>query len=83
MTWMIIATYDGSKLIPDEPLPLKPGTRVSLTVHPVAEQPSSDASPATSFFDIALSMDLDGPSDWSSRVDHYLYGLMVSDNDEP
>jgi hypothetical protein len=76
------ATYDGSKLVPDEPLPLKPGTRVWLTVQPVADQPSSDASSTPSFIDIALPMKTDGPPDWSARIDYYLYGPLVDDDDE-
>ncbi len=27
-----------------------------------------------SFYDIALNMNLDGPPDWSARLDDYLYG---------
>lgn len=41
--------------------------------------PSADMTEATSrevsAFDIALSMDLEGPPDWSERIDHYLYGV--------
>jgi hypothetical protein len=48
MTWTIMATYDGSKLVLDEPLPLKPGTRVSLTVHAAADQHGSDSAPGAS-----------------------------------
>jgi hypothetical protein len=83
MVWTVMATYDGSKFILDEPLPLEPGTRVLLTVHSTVDQHSSDSSPRTSFIDTALSMDLDGPSDWSARIDHYLYGPMVGDDEEP
>jgi hypothetical protein len=72
MTWMIMATYDGSKFILDEPLPLEPGTRVLITVHAAADQHSNDSSPRTSFIDVAASLRIDGPSDWSTRVDHYL-----------
>jgi len=81
MTWAIMATYDGSKLIPDEPLPLEPGTRVWLTVHAV-DQPNSTPSSGASFIDVARSLTIDGPSDWSTRVDHYLYGPMIGDDDE-
>ncbi|HEV7587582.1 MAG TPA: hypothetical protein VGO40_05580 [Longimicrobium sp.] len=82
MTWTIMGTYDGSKLIPDEPLPLEPGTRVLLTVHVATEQHSSDSPHGTSFIETALSMNVDGPSDWSARIDHSLYGPMVGDDDE-
>jgi hypothetical protein len=83
MTRTIMATYDGSKFILDEPLPLEDGTRVSITVHAVADQHGSDSSPGTSFIDVARSLTIDGPSDWSARVDHYLYGPMIGDDDEP
>jgi hypothetical protein len=83
MVWKVMATYDGSKFILDEPLPLEPGTRVLLTVHAIADKSSGDSSPGTSFIDTARSMHLDGPSDWSARVDHYLYGPMVGDDEEP
>ena len=36
---------------------------------------SEDESAAYSFFRTASSLDLDGPSDWSANLDHYLYGL--------
>jgi hypothetical protein len=46
---------------------------------PALVSPSSDkaetASHEVSAFDIALSMDLEGPPDWSERIDHYLYGV--------
>jgi hypothetical protein len=80
MTWTIMATYDGSKFIPDEPLPLEPGTRVVLTVRAVGdEQIGVQPSEAVSFFDTALSMDLDGPPDWSTRIVHYMYGSDYAD----
>ena len=83
MTGTFMATYDGSKLIPDEPLPLEAGTRVLVTVHTAADLPQREPSQGKSFFDIARSMKIDGPSDWSSRVDHYLYGPLIDDGDEP
>jgi hypothetical protein len=82
MTRLIAATYDGSALRLDEPLPLEPNTRVFITVHSNgtvlsngADHGQGEVSPEVSFFDIALSMDLDGPPDWSARIDHYLYGV--------
>jgi hypothetical protein len=78
MTRLIAATYDGSALRLDEPLPLEPNTRVFITVHSNgAEHDQGEVSPEVSFFDIALSMDLDGPPDWSARIDRYLYGVSV------
>jgi hypothetical protein len=83
MTWTITATYDGSKFVLDEPLPLEPGTRVLLTVHAVADERGSESFPPGSFLDVARSLKIDGPPDWSARVDHYLYGPMVGDDDDP
>jgi len=82
MTWTITATWDGSKFVLDEPLPLEPGTRVLLTVHP-DDQHGSDSFAPGSFLDVAWSLKIDGPPDWSARVDHYLYGPMVGDEDDP
>ena len=64
------AVFDGSVFRPDEPVGLKPNTRVLITVEPaetVQEQPES-------FLRVARSLDLEGPPDWSSRLDEYLYG---------
>ncbi|HEU4558201.1 MAG TPA: hypothetical protein VFS20_10140 [Longimicrobium sp.] len=76
MTKTIKATYDGRDIRLDEPLPLPRDTRVTVTVH--AQEPEEDDDNdvgATTFFDVALSLDVEGPSDWSARIDHYLYGL--------
>jgi len=75
MTFSIGATFDGSSFQPDEPPPLRPNARVVLLVEPADE--GMDVKPASdvSFFDVAMGLDLDGPPDWSSRIDHYLYGI--------
>ena len=84
MIWTVIGTWDGSNFLLDEPLPLEPGTRAVISVKPLAEgSASADSAEPVSFIDVALSMDLDGPSDWSARVDHYLYGPMLGDGEEP
>lgn len=64
------ATFDGNVFRPDEPVDLKPNTRVQLTVEPaetVERRPGS-------FLRVARSLELEGPPDWSSRLDGYLYG---------
>jgi hypothetical protein len=64
----IEATFDGQVFRPTEPVSLPPNTVVRLTVEPVStEQP-------TSFLRTALSLKLDGPPDWASNLDKYLYG---------
>jgi hypothetical protein len=76
MTRLITATYDGSALQLDEPLPLEPNTRVVISLHSNgADREGNEAPSERSFFDIALSMDLGGPPDWSARIDHSLYGI--------
>jgi hypothetical protein len=80
MTHLITATYDGSSSLQlDEPLPLEPNTRVVISVQ--SADPDSSGGNGADFFDIALGMDLGGPPDWSARIDHYLYGGMVGDED--
>ena len=111
MAHLVEATYDGSSLHLDEPLPIEPNTRVRVRVEPLAtagsieperrscepisfietalalrmkrdedEKPRADEADAVDVFKLALSMDLEGPPDWSSRIDYYLYGV---ERDEP
>jgi hypothetical protein len=79
MAQVIPATFDGTTFHPEKPVSIPPNTKVLLIVEP-AELERRPAKP-TSFIDTALSLRIDGPSDWSSRVDHYLYGNLV-DGDE-
>ena len=75
MVQTLEAVYDGTVLRPDEPLPLEANTRVRLTVEPI---PAKTGEPL-SFLDVARSLRLDGPPDWSRNLDRYLYG----DEDAP
>ncbi|HEX8244389.1 MAG TPA: hypothetical protein VF541_12860 [Longimicrobium sp.] len=78
MTHTFRATYDGECLHPAEPLPVPPNTEIVLSYEaPVERKPG----PARSFLDVARSSQIEGPSDWSERVDHYLYGGMVDDEE--
>ncbi|MEO8434676.1 MAG: antitoxin family protein [Pyrinomonadaceae bacterium] len=70
MSKMIEATFDGKVLRVDEPLDFEPNTRVWVTIEPMA-QPMNGTE---SFLDTALSLNLEGPPDWSARVDDYLHG---------
>ena len=69
MTKTIEAVFDGKTLRPDEPLELAPNTRVRLTI----ETPSFAEAP-NSFLKTARSLKLDGPADWSAKLEEYLYG---------
>ena len=77
MTKIVHATFDGQVLRPDEPLALLPNTRVVVTIETLEE---CSASPQ-SFLKTARSLNLEGPPDWSTRLDEYLYGDKVP-NDE-
>lgn len=57
------ATFDGHVLRPDEPVPLEPGSRVTITIQPRRDAPVA----ARSFLRTARSQELDGPPDWSER----------------
>ena len=70
MAQTVEAVYDGTILRPDEPLSLEADTRVRLTVETL---PLKDAAPL-SFLEVARSLRLDGPPDWSRNLDRYLYG---------
>lgn len=71
MSTTVHALFDGEVLRPDEPLPFAPNTRVRLTVE---ADPRPEPRAPKSFLEVAEGLNLDGPPDWSSRVDDYLYG---------
>ena len=70
MTKTLEATFDGAVFRPDEPVGLQPNTRVQIIV---TVKPASEHEPK-SFLRVARSLRLQGPPDWSSRLDDYLYG---------
>lgn len=70
MTKTLHATFDGQVLRPEEPLLLPPNTRVLITIAAV----ETKAAPVSSFLETAASLNLEGPSDWSARLEEYLYG---------
>jgi len=65
----IAATYDGSVFRPDDPLELKPNTRVRITIETV-DRP---AKPGESFLQVARSLELNGPADWATNLEEYLH----------
>jgi predicted DNA-binding antitoxin AbrB/MazE fold protein len=66
----IEAIYDGSVFHPSEPPELAPNSRVLLVIQNVL----SNGQEPTSVLDVAISLNLDGPADWSRNIDSYLYG---------
>jgi hypothetical protein len=70
MTTTVFATFDGEVLRPEVPVTLEPNTRVRVTI----ETTAAAESKSISFLRTAQSLNLAGPSDWSERLEQYLYG---------
>ena len=69
MTKTVQAKFDGEAFYPEEPMPIAPNTRVLLTVNlpesaPVLGEPYS-------FLKFAMSLNLEGPEDWSENLKGY------------
>ncbi len=65
----IEAVFDGTVFRPAEPLELEPDTRVWITIE-VAEPVEERGS----FLQTARSLGVEGPPDWATNLDVYLYG---------
>lgn len=70
MPTTLTATFDGAVLRPDQPLGLAPNTRVQVTLEVEKETSPPEAR---SFLRTAQALELDGPPDWSERLEEYLY----------
>jgi hypothetical protein len=70
MSTIIEATFDGNVFRPTGDVPLLPNTVVRLTVEPVPATKNGTVS----FLETAKGLNLQGPSDWASNLDNYLYG---------
>jgi len=66
VTIVIEAVFDGKVIVPVTPLDIEPDTLVKISVQ-------TDSSEPYSFLSIAQSIDLDGPPDWATKLDEYLY----------
>jgi len=82
---IIKAAYDGRSFHPDEPVALPPNTRVMLRLRAEPAEPDTDRNPLAAadielphihetFADGVRRIRINGPPDWASRADHYLYG---------
>lgn len=67
----IDATFDGNVFRPDVPVEIPANTRVRLTVQ---ANESHSGQAAVSFFDVAKSLQIEGPADWASNLEEYMYG---------
>lgn len=66
------AVFDGRALWPEEPVDLEPNTEVTVTIRTAKKEEKGKRR--ESFLEIARSLNLDGPRDWSRRFEEYLYG---------
>ena len=71
------AIYDGEALRPDGPLDLKEGARVRVTL----DEDVEEGAPYSSLI-LLREMKLDGPPDWSERINEYLTGEQTWSEDE-
>lgn len=67
MVFTIDAVFDGQVFRPIQPIPLPANLRVQIAV-------TAEEVPVLSFLDVAESLELEGPPDWSVHLDEYLYG---------
>lgn len=63
----IPAIFDGKSLVLDKQINLKPDTQVIIRIETIEEKPEKRGS----FLKKARSLNLDGPQDWSERLDYY------------
>ncbi len=70
MTKSIEAIFDGAVFRPAEPIVLAANTTVRLTV----ETLPADSAKSSSFLQTAKALELEGPPDWATNLDHYLHG---------
>ena len=75
----LYATFDGQVLRPEEPISLPANTRVRILLEPASS--GAETEKALSFLSVARSVELEGPPDWSARLEDYLYGS--NEEDEP
>ena len=68
----IKALFDGEVFRPAEPVALEPNTYVQIII--AAVSPGQGAAPV-SFLQVARALNLEGPADWSTNLDKYLYDL--------
>ncbi len=79
MSQTIDAIFDGRVFQPAGPVELEPNTRVRVTIEPIVEQAES----GTSFLRTARTLNLQGPADWSTHVEDYLYDQEPDGNGQP
>jgi hypothetical protein len=69
------AVFDGKVFRPAENVELEANTRVRLLFETIL----IDNPEGLSFLELAAQLELDGPEDWSLKIDDYLYALPEAD----
>jgi predicted DNA-binding antitoxin AbrB/MazE fold protein len=69
MTKNLDAFYDGEVLRLSQPINLRPNTRVRITL----ETNDQEEMKSSSFLRTARLLNIEGPLDWSERLEDYLY----------
>jgi len=64
----VFARFDGKVLLPEEELRFPPNARLMLVIEAAPEAEGDDYL----FLRTALEQNVDGPPDWSARVDESL-----------
>lgn len=64
----ITAVFDGRVFYPTEPIALPNNTRVRLSIEILPPEKQESVS----FLQTARSLNLSGPTDWSTNIDKYL-----------
>lgn len=82
------ATFDGEVFRPDEPVDLASNTKVRVLIDEPAKKlklkfaKRKKGGQPYSFFKYCASLNLDGPSDFSTNLDDYLYHGKPFDDEE-
>lgn len=69
----IHAVFNGTALVPENGVQLIKGKRYKLLIQPFDE----GAQQEKTAWDVLAGLvgTVEGPADWASEVDHYLYGI--------
>jgi hypothetical protein len=73
------AHFDGTVIIPDEPLNLAPNQAVIVQIEPVDGSSDMTKEPALTWLAENAAEGLTQPQDLADQHDHYLYGLPLKD----
>jgi hypothetical protein len=70
----ITGKFDGKVIVPDEPLELAAGERVTVIIEPVSTDQSAAPTDPLDFLASKAQIDETAPADLATEVDHSLYG---------